>query len=45
MGFGDFHPFQLPHPVRTQLEFPHDMVTHAPLTLEGQAVRVLPEPP
>ena len=45
MGFGDLYPVQLPHPARTKLEFLHDLVTHAPVTLGEQVVRALPEPP
>ena len=44
-GCGDLYPFQLPSPVRTKLEFMHDIVTHAPLTLDEQIARALPERP
>lgn len=43
MGFGDLYPFQLPAPVRTKLEFIHDLVTHAPLTVDEQVARALPD--
>ena len=43
MGFGDLYPFQLPAPVRTKLEFVHDTVTRAPLPLDEQVLRALPE--
>ncbi len=45
MGFGDLYPFQLPAPVRTKLGFVHDIVTHAPLTVDEQITRALPERP
>ena len=43
MGFGDLYPFQLSAPVRTKLGFMHDIVTHAPLTLDEQIAQALPE--
>ncbi len=42
MGFGDLYPFQLSAPVRTKLEFLHDLVTSAPLSLDEQVDRALP---
>ena len=45
MGFGDLYPFQLPAVVRTKLGFVHDMVTRAPLPLDQQVLRALPERP
>lgn len=36
MGFGDLYPFTIVGPVRRKLEFVHDIVTRAPLTLEEQ---------
>ena len=45
MGFGDLYPFQLPAVVRTKLGFVHDLVTRAPLPLDQQVLRALPERP
>lgn len=42
MGFGDLYPFELVGPVRQKLAFVHDIVTHAPLTLEQQLALALP---
>jgi hypothetical protein len=36
MGFGDLYPFDLSAPAKHKLAFMHDLVTHAPLTIEEQ---------
>ncbi|HWI30389.1 MAG TPA: putative zinc-binding metallopeptidase [Microbacterium sp.] len=44
MGFGDLYPFELVGPVRHKLAFMHDLVTHAPLTIEEQiAIALVPD--
>ena len=43
MGFGDLYPFDLVATVRRKLGFVHDIVTHAPLTLEKQIAAARPE--
>lgn len=36
MGFGDLYPFTIVPPVRKKLSFMHDLVTHAPLSMDQQ---------
>ncbi|WOQ70936.1 hypothetical protein RYJ27_05655 [Microbacterium limosum] len=43
MGFGDLYPFDLVARVRRKLGFVHDIVTHAPLTLEEQIAAARPQ--
>jgi hypothetical protein len=42
MGFRDLYPFDIVEPVRRKLDFMHEIVTRAPLTLDEQAALAAP---
>ncbi|MGC5170005.1 zinc-binding metallopeptidase family protein [Microbacterium sp. DT81.1] len=41
MGFGDLYPFEISTPAKHKLAFMHDLVTHAPLTIDEQVAIAL----